>query len=112
MWASTLWKGRWFFWQASVESHLEHSLGFPPPEDHLSWKRSSSYSMNKKCRSSPRHDVELAKDVKTENRYCCGSPVVVPSAFQMLYTKLVLIGKVSLLGPLMRTLVSVLLDHW
>lgn len=27
MWASTLWKGRWFLWQASEESHLKHSLG-------------------------------------------------------------------------------------
>lgn len=86
--------------------------GFPPPQDHVSWKRSSSYSTNKKCRSSPHYDVGLAKDVKTEGRCCCGPPVAVPSAFQMLYTKLVLIGKVSLLGPLIRALVSILSDHW
>lgn len=86
--------------------------GFPSSPRPLSWKHSSSYSMNKKCRSSPHHDVGLAEDVKTEDECCCGPPVVVPSAFQMLYTKLVLIGKVRLLGPLMRTLVSVLSDHW
>lgn len=86
--------------------------GFPPPQDHVSWKRSSSYSMSKKCRSSPHHGVGLAKDVKTEDKCCCGPPVAVPSAFPMLYTKLVLFGKVSLLGPLIRALVSILSNHW